>query len=240
MPKFDLVLFDLDDTLIDSGKSSEYSLFMACKRYNIPYNKKVFRLYHEIEIVYWKAYERGELTQQEVLERRFDEFLVKMNITHVTGKDMNRCHNDYMSSASFLNDGALEVCKKLSEFCTLGIVSNGMYDMQKNRLAAAGLIGYISEIIVSESVGHPKPMKEFFDYTFECFSSFTRKQAIVVGDSLTADITGAINANVTSCWYNPAGLELPHDIHPKYEIANLLDLVDIVIPNDDNPLIIGF
>ncbi len=240
MPKFDLVLLDLDDTLIDSRRCSEHALFMACKRYNIPFNNRVYRRFSEIQIGWWQAYERGEVTQQQLLVSRFDDFLEDMNVTHVSGADMNRCHNHHMASSAFLNDGAFEVCEKLSKVCTLGIVSNGVYDIQKSRLASAGLTKYIKDIIVSDVVGQPKPSREFFDFVFERFDGFSRKQAIVVGDSLSADIKGAINANIASCWYNPTKAEASHDIIPKYEIANLNDLIDIIIGNNDNPLVLGF
>ena len=60
-------------------------------------------------------------------------------------------------------------------------------------------------IFVSEEIGFSKPNKEFFEYIEEHIEGFNKKEAIVIGDSLTSDIKGAINYGIDTCWFNPNG-----------------------------------
>ena len=47
---------------------------------------------------------------------------------------------------------------------------------------------------------------------------------MIVGDSLSSDILGGINAGVTTCWFNPDGLDAAEDIRPDYEFRALAEL----------------
>ena len=46
----------------------------------------------------------------------------------------------------------------------------------------------------------------------------------MVGDSLTSDIQGGINAGLKTCWVNPTHAPHPADIVPDYEIEYLHQL----------------
>jgi len=49
-----------------------------------------------------------------------------------------------------------------------------------------------------------KPKAEIFDIAFaELGVEATRDAAVMVGDSLSSDMQGAINAGIATCWYNP-------------------------------------
>ena len=50
----------------------------------------------------------------------------------------------------------------------------------------------------------------------------------MIGDSLTADIQGGINAGMDTVWYNPAGLENTSHLKPTYTISNYQQLIDIL------------
>lgn len=50
----------------------------------------------------------------------------------------------------------------------------------------------------------------------------------MVGDSLSSDIKGGLNASIDTCWCNLANKVNNTDIVPKYEINNLLDLKNIL------------
>ena len=45
-----------------------------------------------------------------------------------------------------------------------------------------------------------------------------------MGDSLTSDIAGGINAGIRTCWVNPQHLPCPDHIHPDHEIEYLSQL----------------
>ena len=69
-----------------------------------------------------------------------------------------------------------------------------------------------------------KPSKLFFDRCFAAIPGFRREDAIIVGDSLSSDILGGINAGVRTCWFNPDRLTAEGTIRPDYEIRELGEL----------------
>ena len=73
-------------------------------------------------------------------------------------------------------------------------------------------------------MGHNKPAKEFFDLCFAQIPGFDPKKAMIVGDSLSSDIQGGINAGITTCWVNPARKTAPEAKKPDYEIENITQL----------------
>ena len=50
---------------------------------------------------------------------------------------------------------------------------------------------------------------------------FDRERCVMLGDSLTSDIRGGINAGVKTCWFNPKRRPNPGPIQPDYEIHEL-------------------
>ena len=59
---------------------------------------------------------------------------------------------------------------------------------------------------------------------FARIKDFDPKKAMIVGDSLTSDILGGINAGIATCWVNPKGKKARADICPDYEIESLVKL----------------
>ena len=87
---------------------------------------------------------------------------------------------------------------------------------------------YISGICISESVGAKKPDKAFFDKAQQLFDVKFDNQTLVVGDSLSSDIQGGINAGIDTCYVNRHKVENTSSIIPTYEIFDIKDLVNIV------------
>ena len=87
---------------------------------------------------------------------------------------------------------------------------------------------------ISDDVGVPKPKKEFFEACFkEIFGTAQPnpkdlKHVLIIGDSLTSDIQGGINAGIDTCWYRNPGEENPQNIPVTYEITNLHQIFDIL------------
>ncbi len=71
-------------------------------------------------------------------------------------------------------------------------------------------------------------MKEFFDYVFARIPDFHPSSALIIGDSLSADIKGGELAGLDTCWFNPKGLVNSTDIIPTYEISDLHQLHTIL------------
>ena len=103
----------------------------------------------------------------------------------------------------------------------LFICSNGTAVVQEGRLKSAGIGPYFEEIFISEEIGFNKPSVEFFNRCFDKIPDFCRERTIMIGDSLTSDILGGINAGIRTCWFNPQGRSGRGDIVPDYELSKL-------------------
>ena len=61
---------------------------------------------------------------------------------------------------------------------------------------------------------------------------FDKKRALIVGDSLSADIAGGINFGIDTCFYNPQGKAVPTDMNITYVAENYDDVYDIITRED--------
>ena len=106
----------------------------------------------------------------------------------------------------------------------LYLVTNGTTCVQKGRIASAGIAKYFEEIFISEEIGYDKPSARFFEYCFSRIPDFSRDRAVIVGDSLTSDIQGGINAGIRTIWFNPKGQADDADIRPDLVVGSLSEI----------------
>ena len=85
------------------------------------------------------------------------------------------------------------------------------------------LIGHVNEVIPFAS-----KLVQFFEKVTEASGITERSKALVIGDSLTSDITGGIRAGFDTCWFNPKGIPNGSGIIPDFEIRSLYELEDIL------------
>ena len=100
--------------------------------------------------------------------------------------------------------------------------------MQDRRIKASGIAGYFDGIFISERMGAHKPSAEFFDACFAQMDEPERESTVIVGDSLTSDILGGINAGIHTCHYT-LGREIEYtDIKPEYSARYLYEIPEII------------
>ena len=217
------VLIDLDDTILDFHKAERVGLKNTLRHFGLEPNEATIQLYLEINQAHWRALEQGNMTRKQVNEGRFTELFHRFD-KEVDGAS---CAAYYLSQLALTHDylpGAEEMVAKLSQKYQLYIASNGNIAVQTPRLANSGLNRYIQDAFVSEALGENKPSKAYFDICFSRIAGFDPTKAIMIGDSLTSDIQGGINAGITTCWFNPARKANTTGIRPNYEIHALSEL----------------
>ena len=191
------LLLDLDDTLLSFKADEHKALTKSLLHFGIEPSEEVIALYSSINLSLWQALERGELEREEVLVRRF-RLLGESCGLSLDAVAMRVYYELRLSEEHTLYEGALPTLDYLKDRYRLYIVSNGTALVQNRRLDESGLRGYFDGIFISEELGVNKPHPEFFDKVFE-LTGGARDEAIVVGDSLTSDILGGINAGVLTC-----------------------------------------
>lgn len=225
--RYPILLLDADDTLFDFQAAEQNALQRLLDEVHYPYTVNTLFQYRNINEDLWRRHEAGEITKEELQATRFTRFFDALSISG-DGLAANNRYLEHLSEQGCLVNGALEVCRKLSAFCRLYIVTNGISRVQRRRLELSPLKNVITDIFISEDTGSQKPQIQFFDYVFARIPNFRRKDALIVGDSLTSDVQGGINAGIDTCWFNGKGLDISGGITPTYEIALLQQLSELI------------
>ena len=219
----EFLFLDLDDTILDFHKAERIAVSKTFRAFGIEPTDEVLERYKAINIAHWKMLERGELTRAEVLVNRFralfEEYGVVSNATAVA-----RSYEVNLSTGHFFLPGAEEAVERLSKKYRLYLASNGTAKVQAGRMTSANLYRFFEKVFVSEEIGHNKPSKDYFEAAFAQIPGFDPARAMMVGDSLTSDILGGINAGIRTCWVNPKHLPADPEIPADYEIEALSQL----------------
>lgn len=218
----DFLLLDLDDTILDFQKAERIALSKTIRDFGVEPTEEVLNRYHHINKWHWEQLELGLMTREQVLVGRFAQLFRELEME----VDAAACMKGYernLSIGHYFLPGAEEAVKRLHEKYRLFLVSNGTAPVQQGRLTSAGLYPYFEQVFISQEIGFNKPDKAYFDRCFERIPGFEPEKALMVGDSLTSDIKGGINAGLKTVWVNPEHKSCG-DIRPDYEIEGLCQL----------------
>ena len=219
----EFLFLDLDDTILDFHKAERIAVSKTFREFGIEPTEDVLARYKAINIAHWKMLERKELTRAEVLVNRFralfEEYGVDCDAAAVAAS-----YEDNLSIGHFFLPGAEEAVARLSKKYRLFLASNGTAKVQAGRMTSANLYRFFEKVFVSEEMGHNKPSKDYFDAAIAQIPGFDPAKAMMVGDSLTSDIQGGINAGIQTCWVNPKHLPADPEIPADYEIESLSQL----------------
>lgn len=226
--KYNIILFDADNTILDFDKAEFQALCRAFGEHGIQVDDRLVEIYRKNNVALWQQLEQGLVSKDYVLNNRFvntaKELDLKCDILTVSRK-----YEEYLHEGYYVIEGAIDVMQGLIDMgAKLYLVTNGVLTIQNARLKGSGVGKYFQKRFISEEVGYPKPHIEYFNHCFERIENFDRAKTLIVGDSLTSDIKGGINAGIDSCWYNPKHEQNARGIVPTYEIDNLAKLFDIV------------
>lgn len=218
----EFLFLDLDDTILDFHKAERIAISKTIREFGLEPTEEVLAQYHKINKWHWEQLELGKLTRAEVLVNRFGVLFEQRGVT----ADAALCAKTYeknLSIGHWFLPGAEETVEYLSKRYRLFLASNGTASVQKGRMTSANLYRFFETVFVSQEIGHNKPSKAYFDACFARIPDFDPAKAMIVGDSLSSDIQGGINAGITTVWVNPN--HLPSDgIKPDYEIEALHQL----------------
>lgn len=199
------VLFDIDDTILDFGKCAEWAVKTAMEEKNTEYRHEYYGVFKRINDDLWKKLEKGEITREELLDRRFKEIFSELGI-ELDGREFEVRFLDLLHESTEEVPGARELLKYLhSKNYRIYAVSNAMQIQQETRLKKSGLSRYFDGVFTSELLGASKPSRAFFGAFFERVPDISKDEVILIGDSLSADISGGKRYGLTTCWFNHAG-----------------------------------
>ncbi len=230
MKKYTTLLFDADMTLFDFDGAEKTAFGIVMSSHGIQYSDADFERYRAINAELWEMYSRGEVTKERLQATRFGMFFETLRpVPTLDGERINAEYVDALADCSEVFEGAVELCRKLSEKYELYIVTNGVSRTQKKRFFSSPICQYFKDIFVSEDAGQPKPMRGYFDYVFRRIGEDKKEGSVIIGDSLTSDIKGGNNFGIDTFWYNPKGVENKTDIIPTRVIGSYCGLLEFLL-----------
>jgi 2-haloacid dehalogenase len=224
---YEILFLDLDDTILDFHKAERIAISKTIRDFGVEPTEELLHRYHVINKWHWEQLEQGKLTRAEVLENRFGVLFEELGL-EVDKTACARAYEKNLSIGHYFLPGAEEAVDALSKKYRLFLASNGTASVQKGRMTSANLYRFFETVFVSQEIGHNKPSKAYFDACFASIEGFDPEKAMIVGDSLSSDIKGGINAGIKTVWVNPnhqdCGQTVPdHQIEALHQLEALLE-----------------
>lgn len=216
------VFFDLDHTLWDFEKNSALAFEAIFRKYGVGVNLEDFlEHYIPINLKYWQLYQYDKITQEELRYGRLKDVftLLDYKVTDETILVLSVEYITFLPQFNYLFDGAVEILDYLNSKYRLHIITNGFHEVQNNKLKNSNISHYFQTVTNSEMAGFKKPNPLIFEYALK--QAKTKKQnSIMIGDSLDADIVGALNFGLDAIFFSQSTTA---DINIK-QIDHLLGL----------------
>ena len=226
---FKVILWDIDNTLLDFFLAEHNSLNNRFKEYGLgECTLEAAARFDKINVKYWESIEKGTLTRENALTGRFKEFFEKEGISFDDCKSFNTAFETGLADDVFLVENGYDTVKTLKGKYKQYAVTNGAVDVQNLRLKKSGFDKLFDGVFISEGIGFEKPSKEFFDYVLKRIVPCKKDEIIIIGDSLTSDMLGGNNAKIKTCWYNPKGNVNSREVSIDYEIKSFDEVLKIL------------
>ncbi len=222
--KYDWILFDADNTLMDFTKASEKAFAQALQNLNIPKKPDYFSRYKKVNHEVWTAFEKGEIDASTLRSKRFELFLIDIQIER-DPRLFNTFYLNNLVEHTTLYEGALGMLEYLKGKTKLGLITNGLKEVQRPRLHHTGIYHLFDSIVVSDEIGVAKPDPAYFDYAFREMNHPPKEKVLVVGDNLHSDIKGGINYGLDTCWFNPDKQENTTAIFPTFMAQSFAEVL---------------
>lgn len=219
--KYEWLLFDLDDTLLDFSVSEHFALTKSLAKVGIDFQATHLEIYEQINRKCWDDFEAGKLPQSAINNTRFSRFLAAMNLSNENAIDFGNYYLEQLSEKAVYMKGADKLLQEQHGKYKLGIVTNGLKEVQRPKLMKNNLANYFNIIVVSDEIGVSKPNAPFFDYAFKEMKFPNKEKVLIIGDSLNSDIRGGHNYGIDTCWYNFKKKHNQTSLKPTFEIDDL-------------------
>lgn len=221
MMTYNWLLFDADNTLFDYDMAEATALANSFQEFGLDFDQNTAVQYRAINAQIWHDYELGRITQQALRAERFRRLFTAVNLT-IDAEEFSRQYLVNLAQAGHLLDGAEALLRQLAQTHHIAIITNGIADVQRPRLAASPIHDLVEAFVISEEVGAAKPDPAIFDVAFARMGQPAKNEVLIIGDSLTSDMQGGLNYGIDTCWYNPTGQ--PATLPVTYEIRELPEL----------------
>ena len=237
------IFIDIDDTILDyipcCREAFDFALTQITKPQSpIPYEDELFELFFSISGRLFSEAKRGLHSVAQVMELYPAEFIEQMNeLTKAGWTEEERSRYTDLFKHAFraawgkthtLVPDAKETLEALHvKGYRLFAASNSFGHLQRSRLEQAGLLPLFEDTYISMEIGFDKPDKRYYDETLRrC--GLQANEVLMVGDSMTTDVLGAIRAGLDAVYFNRRNEPLPDSSPSLIVIRSLPELLQYV------------
>ncbi len=231
--KLEWILFDADHTLFDFDRSARISLQDTLDEYGIAYTDLTVESYFAINRACWRAFEQGRIDRATLTRSRFELFFEEIGVEGIDPLAFNAKYLSHLPEHPYFLEGALEALEIVGQHFKMGIITNGLQEVQRPRLLQSGIDHHFEVIVVSDEIGLAKPDPAYFAHVHREMNMPEKDRVMVVGDSLFSDMHGGITYGFRTCWYNPSGTPATDDIRPDHQVRSHAELIDMLIGETD-------
>jgi putative hydrolase of the HAD superfamily len=225
--KYHHLFFDLDHTIWDFDKNAEETLQELYVTYDLPklglnsadlFIETYTRNNHQL----WADYHVGKIDKQTLRETRFKKTFLDLGLSPELIP--LQFEDDYVAicpTKTNLFPEAHETLQYLEKKYTMHLITNGFLESTKMKIGNTDIEKYFKNVIISEIVGVNKPDKAIFEHALN-LAGAEKQTSLMIGDSLEADVMGALNFGIDAIYFNPNGHHKP--AHIPLQISHLNEL----------------
>ncbi|WP_033960847.1 YjjG family noncanonical pyrimidine nucleotidase [Psychroserpens jangbogonensis] len=217
------VFFDLDHTLWDFDKNSALAFDKIFNLHQLDIDRSEFSsVYEPINLNYWKLYREEKIDKSNLRYKRLKDTFdaIKLEVSDDTINQLSEDYITYLTTFNHLFDGTFDILEHLKDLYQLHIITNGFDEAQQKKMDNANISQYFETVTNSEIAGVKKPNPIIFEYALDVANAKPH-ESIMIGDSLEADIMGAIDVGFDAILFNY------HNNNPEPHIKQVKTLLDI-------------
>lgn len=222
-----IILMDLDNTIIDFNECARHSIMDIFADLGFHYDENVFETFITENVKIWKRLELGEIDKPYLRANRWNIILGKLGIKY-DGTIIEERFENGVAKGAYPVEYAYELLEYLYKKYDIYVVSNGFRFVQESRVKIGRYDKYFKELFLSEDIGIQKPDIRFFDYCYEKIGCPPKEDLILIGDSLSADITGGNNFGIDTIWFNKNNDSPSEIVKPIYTVNKLKEIQNIL------------
>ena len=203
----DLVLLDLDGTLVDHDAAEHAALTGWIAAAGLPTTvdgRSTERLWHDLSEAAFVDYRTGRLSFLEQRRRRISEFLgaVGRPVVETTDAALDREFAQYLhryEAAWQPYPDAAPALAEVGKHARVAVLSNGDHDQQVDKMRRTGLLDLVETVITSSDLGVAKPDPRAFLASAQQLDCDPAR-VLYCGDRLDVDARAASAAGMVGIW----------------------------------------
>lgn len=243
MSKYKVLIFDLDDTLIDNLENVRYAYTKMVESIGEKYSADGFKKWYEIDKKFWCDWQDGLIELPNHLKnetgKKSEEFLNWLRAQRVLiyfnnqlnldkAIELNNIFMNSLTEVVIAIDGAYDILKYLTEKYYIIVATNGPRIATEDKLSKINCLSFVNEVLSADMFGYMKPRKEFFEAIQNLLKNYNNEEYLIIGDSLKSDVGFAMNCKFDSCWFDKNNEGLTDQYEPTMIIRKLKELKKIL------------